>query len=118
MFTWGIKTKLIPRGIDISLVSCDKPFSVQYGSPSQVNNGIAKQTNDNSCKATHDPNSLDILNQHIPDHVFAGRHKCMEYNNYVQQNVEDFGFIPLTPLKVYNGDPIHYDQVPDIITVH
>ena len=38
----------------------------------------------------------------------------MEYNNCVQQNGEDFGVIPLTPLKVYNGDPIHYDQVSDI----
>ena len=62
--------------------------------------------------------SLDILNQHIPDHVFADRHKCLEFNNCVQQNGEDFGFILLTPLKVYNGDPIHYAQIPDIITAH
>ena len=99
------KTGLIPRGIDISLVSCDNPFSVQDNLPSQVNYGIAKQTDANSCHTTHDPNSLDTLNQRIPDHVFADRHKCIEYNNCVQQNREDFGFIPVTTLKVYCGDP-------------
>ena len=36
----------------------------------------------------------------------------------MQQNGEDFGFIPLTAIKVYNADPIHYDQLPDIITAH
>ena len=95
---------IIPRGIDISLVSCDNPFSVQDNLPSQVNYGIAKQTDANSCHKTHDPNSLDTLNQHIPDYVFADRHKCIEY--CVQQNGKDFGFIPLTTLKVYCGDPM------------
>ena len=112
------KTGLIPRRTDFSLVSCDNPFPAQDDLPSQVNNGIAKQTNVHSCHATHDPNSLDILNQRIPDHVFADRHKCMEYNSCVQQNGEDFGFIPLARLKVYHGDPINYDRLPDIITAH
>ena len=97
------KTGLIPRGIDISLVSCDNPSFVQDHLSSQVNNGLAKHTNVDSCHATHDPNSLDTLNQRIPDHVFANRHKCVEYNNCVQQNGKDFGFIPLTPLEVYHG---------------
>ena len=80
-----------------------------------MNYGIAKQTDANSCHATHDPNSLDTLNQCIPDHVLADRHKYIEYNNCVQQNGEDFFcFIPLTTLKVYHGDPIDNDQLPDI----
>ena len=112
------KTGLTPEGMDVILVRRDNPFPAQDDLPSQVNNGIAKQTNVNSCYATHDPNSLDISTQRIPDHVFANRHKCMEYNNCVQQNGEDFGFIPLTPLKVYHGDPIDYDRPPDIITAH
>ena len=79
------KTGLIPRGIDITLVSYDNTFSVQDDLPSQVNHGIAKQTDANSCHATHNPNSLDTLNQRIPDHVFADRHKCIEYNNCLKQ---------------------------------
>ena len=40
----------------------------------------------------------------------------MEYNNCLQQKW--FGFIPLTLLKVYHDNPINYDRLPDIITVH
>ena len=75
------KTGLIPRWIDISSASYDKPAHIQGSSPPQVDNGIANQTNENSCFATHDHNNLDNLNQHIPDHVFADRHKCIEHNN-------------------------------------
>ena len=81
-------------------------------------NGLAKHTNVDSCHATHDPNSLDTLNQRILDHVFADRHKCVEYNNCVQQNGKDFGFIPLMSLEVYHSAPIAYDQLPNIIIAH
>ena len=36
----------------------------------------------------------------------------------MQQNGEAFSFIPLTPLKIYNGDPVNYEQIPDIIQTH
>ena len=42
----------------------------------------------------------------------------MEHNNCVRQNSNDFGFIPLTALKKYDGNPVYYDQIPDIITAH
>ena len=112
-----IKTGLIPRGIDISSVSYAKPVQIQSGTPPQIDNGIANQMNENSCFATQD-NSIHNLDQRIPGHVFADRHKCMEHNNCVQQNGNDFGFIPLTTLKKYNGNPVHFDQIPDIITAH
>ena len=112
------KTGLIPRGIDISSVSYAKLVQIQSGTPPQIDNGIANQMNENSCFATQDHNSIHNLDQRIPGHVFADRHKCMEHNNCIQQNGNDFGFIPLTSLKKYNGNPVHYDQIPDIITAH
>ena len=112
------KTGLIPRGIDSSSVSYAKRFQIQGGTPPQIDNGIANQTNENSCFATQDHNSIHNLDQRIPGHVFADRHKCIEHNNCLPENGNHFGFIPLTALKTYNGNPVHYDQIPDIITAH
>ena len=112
------KTGLIPRGIDISSVSYAKLGQIQSGTPPQADNGVANQMNENSCFATQDHNNIHNLDQRIPGHVFANRHKCMEHNNCVQQNGSDFGFIPLTALKKYHGNPVHYDKLPDIITAH
>ena len=112
------KTGLIPRGIHISSVSYDKSVQSQGGTPPQIDNGIANQTNKNSCFTTPDHNSIHNLDQYIPGHVFADRHKCIEHNNCVRQNGNDFGFILLTALNNYSGNPVHYDQIPDIITAH
>ena len=36
----------------------------------------------------------------------------------MKQNGSAFGFIPVSPLATYTGDPKHWDSIPDIIGMH
>ena len=40
------------------------------------------------------------------------------YNNCIQQTGSDIGFVPLTPLTVYEGPPKMWQSCPDIIQAH
>ena len=42
----------------------------------------------------------------------------VDYRTCIQQNGESFGFVPLTPLQLYNGDSVKWDSTPDIIHAH
>ena len=72
-----------------------------------------------SChEAIQDLNSFNESAKSIPDHVLRDRHKHNDYRTCIQQNGESFGFVPLTPLQLYNGDSVKWDSTPDIIRGH
>ena len=72
-----------------------------------------------SCHETiQDLNSSGELTKSIPDHVLKYRHKYSDYRACIQQNGESFGFVPLTPLQLYNGDSVKWDSTPDTIHAH
>ena len=39
-----------------------------------------------------------------------------QHSNHTAQ--QSFGFNPTGPLKLYTGDPVYYDKIPDIIKTH
>ena len=51
---------------------------------------------------------------------------CDDNNVMPSQNIKSspevhqstFGFLPTSPLKIYNGDPIYWDTIPDLIKAH
>ena len=43
---------------------------------------------------------------------------CAEYWLCKQQNGVDFGCVPLSPIKLFTGDPTYWETIPDIITAH
>ena len=43
---------------------------------------------------------------------------CAEYWLCKQQNGVDFGRVPLSPIKLFTGDPTYWETIPDIITAH
>ena len=59
-----------------------------------------------------------LHNKRIPQHIWDNRTECQEYQHCLQQTGNVFGFIPLTPLKLYQGQHIHWDKIPDIIQAH
>ena len=72
-----------------------------------------------SCHETiQDLNSFNDLAKSIPDNILRDRHKHNDYRTCIQQNGESFGFVPLTPLQLYNGDSVKWDSTPDIIHAH
>ena len=42
----------------------------------------------------------------------------MDYLACLQDNREGYGFIPVSPLQLYTGDPTYYQNTPDIIRLH
>ena len=44
--------------------------------------------------------------------------KCKEYWQCKEQNGVDFGCVPLSPIKLFTGDPTYWENIPDIITAH
>ena len=54
----------------------------------------------------------------IPQHVLENKHNCVDYLACLQDNKEGYGFIPVSPLQLYTGDPTYYQNIPDIIRLH
>ena len=54
----------------------------------------------------------------IPDHIWDQRTQCQNYQDCVQQSGILFGFVPLTPLKLYHGPTVHWSTIPDIVQAH
>ena len=66
--------------------------------------------------------NMSVLNRKvlkkIPQHILDTKTGCMDYQNCIQQNPESYGFIPVTTLKLYTGEPTYYETIPDIIRLH
>ena len=69
-------------------------------------------------KETQDLNSPTSLIQDIPDHVFYDRYNCADFRACIQQNGDTFGFVPLTAMLSYTGQPVHWETIPDIYSSH
>ena len=46
------------------------------------------------------------------------KQSCADYLACVQQNKECYGFIPVSSLRLYTGDPTYYQNIRDIIQLH
>ena len=64
------------------------------------------------------PDDLILDKKRIPDYIWDHRTKCQDYQNCVTQTGTAFGFVPLTPLKLYQGRTVHWNTVPDILQAH
>ena len=45
----------------------------------------------------------------IPDHIWVNWFRCADFQACIKQNGFAFGFIPVSPLATYTGDPKHWD---------
>ena len=43
---------------------------------------------------------------------------CDEYHRCLEQNRVEFGCVPLSPLRLFTGDPTYWEQIPDILSAH
>ena len=69
----------------------------------------------------HTDSDLSVQSIHldkIPDYVLQHKHLCQDYNNFIQQTGSEVGFVPLTPLLLYQGPPKIWQACPDIIQAH
>ena len=54
----------------------------------------------------------------IPDQIWDMGTQCEDYQNCLTQTGTSFGFVPLTPLKMYNGPTVEWNTIQDIIQAH
>ena len=54
----------------------------------------------------------------IPKEVMESKQTCVDYLACMHQNKEGYGFIPVSSLKLYTGDPTYYQNIPDTRTVY
>ena len=64
-----------------------------------------------SCDSTYS-------NTAIPLSVWNNRFKCVDYQCCTQQNGFEFGAVPLTPIKLYEGKNTNNQPILDIIQLH
>ena len=57
-------------------------------------------------------------NTAIPLNVWNNRFQCIDYQRCVQQNGFEFGAVPLTPIKLYEGGTTNNQPIIDIIQLH
>ena len=56
--------------------------------------------------------------QGIPQHVFDNKQSCTDFVACMKDNKDGYGFIPVSPLQLYTGDPTYCQNIPDIIRLH
>ena len=54
----------------------------------------------------------------IPLYVWQNRHNSTDRQACIQQNGNEFGYIPVNNLHTYNGPEVHWHIVPDILQAH
>ena len=54
----------------------------------------------------------------IPNFIHLNKHTSADYQNCIQQNGRQFGFLPLNDLMVYTGEDIIWTDVPNVIEAH
>ena len=54
----------------------------------------------------------------VPLSVWQNKDKSKDHVACIQQNGGMLGYIPLTDLKVYQGPPVYWNVVPDIVQAH
>ena len=43
---------------------------------------------------------------------------CTEYYHCKEQNGVEFGCVPLSPLRLFTGDPTYWERIPNVISAH
>ena len=72
----------------------------------------------NDCHINPDVTVAPVQSDKIPDDILHNKHLCQDYNNCIQQTGLEVGFVPFTPLTVYQGSPKILQACPDIIEAH
>ena len=49
---------------------------------------------------------------------YTNTHICENKRHFINQTGGQFGFVPEPDLKLYTGDPVYWDKVPDIMEAH
>ena len=79
-----------------------------------------------SCAGDTGANAFERIHKHnsqcTPTTSLSQAHNdqllCTEYYHCKEQNGVEFGCVPLSPLRLFTGDPTHWEQIPDIISAH
>ena len=79
-------------------------------------NGNLSTTCESSHQTLNHENIIPL--EKIPAEILMNKINCAVYVNCSQQNGTQFGFIPLTHLKVYTGEHISNNAVHDIVDLH
>ena len=69
-------------------------------------------------KANVDVSESTYSNTAIPLPVWENRYQCVDFQRCTQQNGFEFGTVPLTPIKLYEGKQTGNQPVLDIIRLH
>ena len=62
--------------------------------------------------------SIGQTSRKMPNHIWANRFNCVDYNNCVAQMGSPLGCTPLTPLTFYTGPPVQWQNIPDVLQAH
>ena len=69
-------------------------------------------------KANVNPRESMYSTTAIPLHVWQQRFQCVDYQCCIQQSGFEFGAVPLTPIKLYEGKQMGNQPILDIIQLH
>ena len=68
---------------------------------------------------THCPMADEFTREEVvPLYIWNNRNSSKDYKACMQQNGNQFGYIPLNDLKVYQGPDVLWKQIPCIIEAH
>ena len=93
-----------------------KSQSVNMSTFSQPNAPVSPYSLD--CKTEMGFSDLTYSNTAIPLSVWENRFQCVDYQCCTQQNGFEFGAVPLTPIKLYEGKNTYNKPILDIIRLH
>ena len=54
----------------------------------------------------------------VPLYIWNNKHFSKDYKACVHQNGDQFGYIPLNDLKIYQGPEVLFKEIPSIIKAH
>ena len=94
---------LCSREINTSLFSQPNALGTSQGLDLKADVGVCDSTYSNTA---------------IPLNVWNNRFQCLDFQRCVQQNGFDFGAVPLTPIKLYEGKTTNNQPILDIIRLH
>ena len=61
---------------------------------------------------------FSVEQEKIPLYVWKNKQFSTDHTACIAQNGGDFGYIPLQDLKIYEGPPVFWEKVPDILQAH
>ena len=106
------------RNVSVAQQPNNKNISQKYST--QTQHSDAFPVCHTSQLAKHDQKIASTVadTEIIPLYVWQNRHNSTDRQACIQQNGNDFGYIPVNNLHTYNGPEVHWHIVPDILQAH